>query len=205
MADQFAAYEQVILRIPYITSVSVYQDALSEVRIQILSDGTKSPRHIIREVVSLLQSYGFGDVTEDAITVVQIQSDDELERAGSRLTIAGFSVGHTPLGIAAQCRLGRGEQVFEGNGQGATIAMAVAVATVDAVNQALAQLEQLAFNGIELTRVGGIDVMVVTIADPGEEMLAGCGVLRDTVEDTVIRATLDAVNRRILLYSGQKI
>lgn len=56
-----------------------------------------------------------------------------------------------------------------------------------------------------MTRVGGIDVVVVTIADPGEEILAGCGVLRDTIEDTVIRATLDAVNRRILLYSGQKV
>ncbi len=205
MTDQIQAYEQVILRIPYITSVSVYQDSENDVRIQLLSDGTKSPRHIIREVGSLLRSYGFADVSEDAITVVQLQANDELERAGSRLMIAGFSVGNATGVITAECRLIRLDEIYEGQGRGATIPMAVAMATVEAVNKALAQLNQLTFNGIEMTRVGGVDVVVVTIADAGEEMLAGCGVLRDTLEDTVIRATLDAVNRRILLFSGQKL
>ncbi|WP_053960555.1 hypothetical protein [Sulfobacillus thermosulfidooxidans] len=205
MAEQFQTYEQVILRIPYIKSASVYQDTDQVTRIQILSDGSKPPRQIIREVVSLLRSYGFDNVSQDAVTVVQIQSEDELQHGGSRLQIAGFSIGHNTLGIEAHCRLSRGDRIFEGRGQGATIPMAIAIATVEAVNQALAQLEQLIFNGIEMTRVGGIDVVVVTIADPGEEILAGCGVLRDTIEDTVIRATLDAVNRRILLYSGQKV
>ncbi len=205
MTEEFKNYQQVILRIPYIKSVSVFQDIDYVTRVQILSDGSQAPRHIIREVISLLRSYGFDNISSEAITVVQIQSEDELQRSASRLQIAGFSVAHTASGVDATCRLSRGERIFEGHGQGATIPVAIAIATVGAVNQALAQLEQLVFHGMEMTRVGGIEVVVITIADPGEEILAGCGVLRDTMEDTVIRATLDAVNRRITLYSGQKV
>ncbi len=203
MAEHLQIYEEVILRIPYVKSVSVLREA-DETRIQVLSDGTRPPRQIIREVVSLVRSYGFHDISQNAVTVLEVQSEDELPE-GSRLQIAGLSVAHSTIGIEAVCRLSRGGRTFEGHGAGSTIPVAIAVATIDAVNQALAQLEQLIFHGLEVTRVGGIDVVVVTIADRGEEFLAGCGVLRDTIEDTVLRATLDAVNRRIRLYSGQKV
>ncbi len=203
MAGHLRVYEDVILRIPYVKSVSVLQDA-DEMRIQVLSDGRKPPRQIIREVVAVVRSYGLRDISEDAITVLEIQSDDELKDR-LRLRIAGLSIASSTVGIEASCRLSRGHRTFEGRGQGSTRAIAVALATIGAVNQALAPLEQLIFHGLETTRVGGVEIVVVTIADPDEEFLAGCGVLRDTMEGTVIRATLDAVNRRIRLYSGQKV
>ena len=76
------------------------------------------------------------------------------------------------------------------------------MATVGCVNQTLADLGQLAFNGVDIIRSGGAEVVVVTVMEAGEEILTGSAVVRDTVEDSVIRATLDAVNRRFLVYTG---
>lgn len=203
MAAHLRVYEDVILRIPYVKSASVLEEA-GVTRIQVLSDGRRPPRQIVREIVALVRSYGFRDISNDDVTVLEIQPDDEVQ-GRSRLQIAGLSVAQSTVGVEASCRLSRGRATFEGKGQGSTLAIAVAMATVEAVNQALAPLEQLIFHGLETTRVGGIEVMVVTIADPDTEFLAGCSVVRDTIEDTVVRATLDAVNRRVRVYSGQKV
>jgi hypothetical protein len=83
---------------------------------------------------------------------------------------------------------------------------AVARAALAAVNQALGQLHGLHL--IEATRmsVAGVALTLVVVADADGEVMAGNAINRDaTPEEIMIRAVLDAINRRFVLFTGQRV
>ncbi len=205
MSTSWRDLESVILRIPEVQGAQVLTDDGENPKIHVLATSERAPRHIVREVTALVRSFGLGNADPDWVTVVQVHDDNDSSFSSTRLTIAGFSVGHVAGGISATCRLRRSDVVYEATAPGPSIPTAMSAATVGSVNQALAHLGQLTFNGVDIIRSGGAEVVLVTVAEAGEEILSGSAVVRDSLEDSVIRATLDAVNRRFLVYTGRKI
>ncbi|MCL4319106.1 MAG: hypothetical protein M1596_04335 [Firmicutes bacterium] len=205
MTISWRELENIILRIPYIQGAHVVPDEEGHPKVHVLATAVQPPRHIIREVTALLRSVGFMNANADWVTVVQVHEEGDTAFSSTRLSIAGFAVGHNGSGIQATCRLNRGVEVFEAVAIGPSLAAAMAMATVGSVNEALARLDHLVFNGVDIIRSGGIEVVLVTVVESGNEVLSGSAVFRDTMEDSVIRATLDAVNRRFLVYTGQKV
>lgn len=205
MTPSWQELENIILRIPYIRGAHVLLDEEGHPKIHVLATTAQAPRHIIREVTALLRSFGAADASADWVTVVQVHEEGDTAFSATRLSIAGFAVGHGGTGIQATCRLNRGSEYYESTAIGPSLPVAMAMATVGAVNEALARLDHLVFNGVDIIRSGGAEVVVATVVESASEVLSGSAVLRDTMEDSVIRATLDAVNRRFVVYSGQKV
>lgn len=205
MSTSWRDLENVILRIPEVQGAQVLTDAEENPKIHVLATSERAPRHIVREVTALVRSFGLANADPDWVTVVQVHDDNDSPLSSTRLTIAGFSVGHVAVGVSATCRLRRSDEVYEVTALGPSVPVAMSIATVGCVNQALAPLGQLAFHGVDIIRSGGTKVVLVTVAEAGEEILSGSAVVRDTMEDSVIRAALDAVNRRFLVYTGRKI
>ncbi len=205
MSTSWRDLENVILRIPDVQGAQVLTDDEENPKIHVLANSERAPRHIVREITALVRSFGWANADPDWVTVVQVHEDDDSSFSATRLTIAGFSVGHVAEGISATCRLRRSDLVYQGTALGPTIPAAMSMATIGSVNQALADLGQLRFNGVNMILSGGTEVFLVTVAEAGEEILSGSAVVRDTLEDSVIRATLDAVNRRFLVYTGRKL
>ena len=77
----------------------------------------------------------------------------------------------------------------------------VAAATVDALRQLQTAAECLDIDSAQVVRVGVHDVAIVTVVfviPPAEQMVSGSAIVREHLDaDAIVRAVLDATNRRL--------
>ncbi|NMP20992.1 hypothetical protein [Sulfobacillus harzensis] len=205
MTATYQQYREILERVPHIQREEIVEDGAGGLRVQVLSHSSQSPRHVVREIVSLLRTAGWHDIKTDDIVMVQIQQDTEQPKALGRLRIAGFAVTFGEAGYEATCRLVHGEHEFHGRGVAPDSVQAVAMATLQAVNVALGQKSGLKLVHAEQMSVAGVDLSLALVKDD-EDVTAGNAVRRESApEETMMRAVLDAINRRFVLYTGQKV
>ncbi len=206
MTTEYAIYRDILQRVPHVKSAEITDDGQGGYRVHVVSQSVQSPRHVVRELVSLLRMSGWHDIKMDNVMVVQIQQDDEPRANWGRLQIVGYSVNYGPSGYEANCRFAHGAETFVGMAVAPTSLLAVARAAVAAVNHALAQENGLhLIDATEIT-LSGVEMAVMLVTDIDGEVVAGMAIKRDQpVEETIVRATLDAINRRFVLFSGQKV
>jgi hypothetical protein len=122
-----------------------------------------------------------------------------------RLAIARLTVSADGLGLEATVTLIRGELEFSGSADGpstpAAVHRIVAAATIAALADVLGPDHRVDVEAVSVTPVGeGTTVAVVQVVwatVEGSERLTGASEVRDDPRQAVIRATLDAVNRRL--------
>lgn len=132
----------------------------------------------------------------------------------SRLVIRRLQVSASGLGVAVAVTLGAPRGDVVGRAEGPTtvggVHRAVAAATAEAVREAVAgawrgtsregspvrvDVDALDVPALGAGRVVVVQLTVTTVA--GSERLTGASEVRDDVRQAVVRATLDAVNRRL--------
>ncbi len=206
MTTEYAIYSEILERVPHITRANFTDDGLGGYRVHVVSHSVQSPRQVVREIVSLLRMSGWRDIKSDNVTVVQIQEGDEPRANWSRLQIAGFAVTYATSGYTAQCRLQHGSLSYEGEASSPSSHMAVAMAALAAVNEALGPHSGLHLIEAAQMTISGVMLSLALVTDVEGDVAAGIAVQREsTAEETMIRAVLDAINRRFVLFSGQKV
>jgi hypothetical protein len=127
----------------------------------------------------------------------------------ARLAIARLTLAADGLGMRALVCLSYGDVEFVGTSHGSStsagVNRSVAEATIEAVSNAIKHRERLDLEAVVITNVNDQRVAVVQVVRfPGgaAERLTGASEVRDDVRQAVIRATLDAVNRRLLEQLG---
>ncbi len=206
MTTERAIYQEVLQRVPHIRRVDITEDEMGNYRVHVLSQSPQSPRHVVREIISLLRTSGWHDIKPENVMVVQVQQPDEPAQAKGRLKISGFSVTYGPSGYEADCRLSRLDQVYEGAAVAPTSFIAVARAALVAVNRAIGQENVLRLLEATQIAVAGVTLSLALVIDVDGEIVAGNAVQRElTADESIIRAVLDAINRRFVLFSGQKV
>ncbi|MBI1376662.1 MAG: hypothetical protein GC157_04155 [Frankiales bacterium] len=127
-----------------------------------------------------------------------------------RLALVRLTVSADGLGVRASVTLARRGQVLTGTAEGASDSQAVLCtvtgATLAALRRLLGAEHRLDVDGVALTRVGESQVVVVQVVwstPGGGERLTGASEVRDDPRQAVIRATLDAVNRRLAPHLGR--
>lgn len=130
------------------------------------------------------------------------QDDGVLEGAG-RLVLVRVEVASERMQMWATVHLARDEYRFSGSAgataSGAGAHRAVAEATVRAAESALGGDVRLDVEGVDLIAVGQdqIGVVILTlVTDGGVDRLTGAALVRGDGRETIVRATLDALNRR---------
>ncbi len=192
-----------VLRMPGVMSAQVYQEEEQEPRVHVVAQAISTPRQMVRQVVSLLRNMGWTEVTPEMVTIVQIAPVDDGNQSGNRLKIFGYSLVRAGNALEGKCRLGRGTVVFEGREVGGIATDVLAEATVAAVNRALGG-PILAFLDAQVITQSERLVVVAMIRFGKNELMTGSAIVHSVLEETVVRATLDAVNRRVVLYTGGK-
>jgi len=124
--------------------------------------------------------------------------------ATTRLSIERLSLTSAGLGVTVEVGLaGRSGQAVgsaEAPASGPSVHRAVAEATARAIEQALGGGARLAIEGVEATALAGEQAIVVSVAlvtGHGAERLTGASRVREDARHAVVRAVLDAVNRRL--------
>ena len=111
------------------------------------------------------------------------------------------------LGVETEVTLGFDGDRWTGQADGAatptSVHRAVAAATLRAVEQCVGGVMRLELEHLETPPMGTERAVVVEISmitRRGAERLTGVSSIRDDVRQAVIRATLDALNRRLESY-----
>ena len=121
-----------------------------------------------------------------------------------RLSIRRLQLVSAGVGVSTAVTLGLGEQDLTGSADAeadpSAVHRAVAVATLRALAAVLDSTATLTVDDVAITPIGTehVVVVIVTLSTPqGIERLTGAAVVREDARQAVIRATLDAVNRRV--------
>jgi hypothetical protein len=130
-------------------------------------------------------------------------------RATPRLSIERLSLTSAGLGVTVEVglagRTGPAVGSAEAPASGPSVHRAVAEATARAVELALGGRARLAIEGVEATALAGEQAVVVSVAlvtGHGAERLTGASRVREDARHAVVRAVLDAVNRRLEALLG---
>ena len=149
----------------------------------------------------------FAAPTPEVSPEEQPESDDRIEplpARGSRILISKMQLVSAGLGVTTQVTLAWRTQLFPGESSAAatptSVHRSVAQATLRAVEGVVGGRARFELEQLELNQLGpdrAVVVVVSMLTRVGSERLTGVSVVREDVRQAVIRATLDALNRRL--------
>lgn len=129
---------------------------------------------------------------------------DSVPARPPRVLIQKMQLVSAGLGVTTQVTLTYGGQLFPGESSAAatpsSVHRSVAQATLRAVEAVVGERARFELEQLELNQLGpdrAVVVVVSMLTRVGSERLTGVSVVREDVRQAVIRATLDALNRRI--------
>ena len=159
----------------------------------------------------LREQFGLGvdadrvQVVEDAVVDhAPLPSLPEQRSSAARPAIARMHLVSSGLDVTASVTLSSGEATASGEARGAAsqtgVHRAVATATLRAVELLVDGQVRFELDHLEVTPMGTERTVVVALTlltGRGAERLTGAAGVREDVRQAVIRATLDALNRRL--------
>ena len=143
------------------------------------------------------------DADTEVTTVPSAEAVVPVQRAGERPAISRMHLVSSGLEVTATVTLSAGDRHVVGESRGSAspigVQRAVANATLRAVEQLLDGSARFDLDHLEVAQLGGdrtVLVGVSLLSAQGAERLTGAAAVREDVRQAVIRATLDALNRR---------
>ncbi len=195
--------------------VTTDQGVISE--IHVLALPTKSPKQLVRDIESAIMAEFGLSVDHRKISIAQlgagavdIESVAPVLAAVARPRIVGVNASVSGLRSAATVTVAVDGVEYVGASAGVASQSGrlrqIASAALDAVGQCISDettfsLEDVAIVQLGRERVAVSCVSLVTVH--GEQSFSGSAVVRQSENDSVVRATLDAINRRIGLLTNE--
>lgn len=202
----FREIESFLTNIKSVMSCKIIADQNDIINeIHVLSDNSRHSKQVARDIRSALLSNYDISVDYKIISVAQIVKNLTIN-TDFRLIYDGYT-SETDSGRVKSCvRLSWDEKQYTGEAEGIksekNILKIAAAATLDAVKNAIG-LDCFIVEDIQCSRIAGQEVMVTAIAhiDNGSEnILTGTSTVVNNRIDSTVRATLNAINRRVCLF-----
>jgi len=208
--DEVLELERELCRLPDVSAARVVTDDIGRpTEVHILAAGVKHPKQVVRDVQSVaLASFGI-ELDRRIVSVVQLHTDpvvvDPPAAVADRPVLVHVASEVTGLRSLVRVTLARAGEESVGFAEGSVATTArhrlVAAATVDALRQLQTAAECLDIDSAQVVRVGVHDVAIVTVVfviPPAEQMVSGSAIVREHLDaDAIVRAVLDATNRRL--------
>ena len=205
-------------------SISLTEDDRDIAEINILADGQRPPKQIVRDVRSALRAEYQMDVDYRKISVAQKRDTggeppaaepprlpnvltlpalriDE-EPAAIRLRFVGVTVGLDQASCRARVELSLGDRETVGEAAGSNsrrqVPLLIGQAALEAVERFVDETYVFSLTDMEILELGGEDVVVVAVKfykDRSEKTLTGSCPVSHDLQQSVVYATLDALNR----------
>jgi hypothetical protein len=208
-AATISQIESTIRRLRSVISARVRGNERGEIEeIHVVSDDSRHPKQVGRDIESLLLSELGLHVDHRKISIAQLRETSALEPEG-RLKFLNIDLSIDRADTAIKVNLGTGTDIFSGSsrsGRNESQLEAVAGATAAAVREFLTCSGELTIPKLEVRQVirniiqGGGEVVTVTVAlvtPRGEELLIGSSLIKEGGWQAAAYATLDALNRKL--------
>jgi hypothetical protein len=218
------AVERELCRLPDISAARIVADPSGRpVEVHVLAVPGKRPKQLVRDIQSVaLASFGL-EIDRRIVSVVQLGGDgdeqrpaEEADTTDERLELPEtfrpriLSINVELAGLRALVRVtlafDEDDDKRIGYADGSVAAASrhrlIAAATLDAIQQFVPAAECLDLDSAQIVRVGAHDVALVAlvlVAPTAEQIVSGSAIVRHPQDaaDAVVRAVLDATNRRL--------
>lgn len=196
-------YSELIDKLPGVMSSSIVFSGENISEIHVLSDTRRAPKQIVRDIQSAIMAQYGVSVDHKLISIAQIPSQDEL-RLRARLIFEEISVSKNKERTSATVTLSSGDNSFAGTAFALNdqleINKMICQATLNSVENFIDDSIHLSVSDAKQFNLGGETAIAVCIAARSngkvERLLGGAFAVSD-VETAVVKATLDAINRKI--------
>lgn len=202
----FKEVESFLTNIKSVMSCKIVADANNNINeIHVLSDNSRHTKQIARDIRSALVSNFNITVDYKIISVAQIIKNLTVN-TDFRLVYDGYTNETTSDYIKIRVKLSWDDKEYAGEAEGIkseknTLKIAV-LATLDAIKNSIG-LDCFISEDIQISRIAGNEVILsaITHIDRGEEnVLIGSSIVVNNKIDSTVKATLNAINRRICLF-----
>lgn len=185
----------------------VLDDKNNIVELHVLSDETRNPRQIVRDIETVLLVKMGLNIDHKKISVVQFADRQEVH--AKRISLRGISYrlncGMAEVSVALTLGETQAEVTVRGPNSLQNQTRLVANATIGSLKEILGGVIDFVVEDVNILNFARRDVVLVgvsTISPNGEEMLIGATLARGDLKEAVVKATLDAVNRRLQRLIG---
>ena len=208
---QIQDWEQAIKQIKGVIAARIKADSQREIEeVHILAGSGRAPKQIVRDIESLLIAQFDLQIDHKKISVAQVEDEEDGTFANvesTRPKLVGVTL-RTVNGLAeVKVELLTGEQIIEGLAQGPSSSQNKLRLFVEATLQALSPLtldkflfvtEDVGITQLAKQQIALVPITLITTA--GEQSLTGCALVRNDDREAVVKATLDAVNRKLRFF-----
>lgn len=201
----FEEIEYFLNSIKSVISSKVISDSNNEVcEIHVLSDNSRHSKQIARDIRTALLSKFNVDVDYKIISVAQIDKNVSFN-SDFRLLYEGYTNETTSDRIKIKTKLSWDDKEFFGEAEGIKSEkqslVVAAKSTLEAIKLAI-NFDCFIVEDIQYAKITGEDALLVAITQVNnskEEILLGASIIENNKIDAAIKATLNAINRKICL------
>lgn len=198
----FLEFEELINKIEGVVNSKIVISDGDITEIHILANTLKSPKQIVRDIESILLASHNYRIDRNKISIAQIRTEDK--RAFNRIKFSGVIMKTMDTTIECAVKLTHDEQEYEVSQIGIKTALnkrkIVAGATIKAVEKILGQAYLFDLQDVMLNSSNDVEfvsVLVNMVISGRQEIMVGSAVVKNDINESIVKATLDAVNRRI--------
>ncbi|MHB8761901.1 MAG: hypothetical protein ACYC6J_05870 [Coriobacteriia bacterium] len=202
--------EEALAQVSEIRAVRVVTSPAGTIdEIHVLALPSKAPKQLVRDIEStLMAAFGIA-IDHKKISIAQLGQGSLPSAVGSgnvhaRAQISSINAEVTGVYVNMSVALELEGEIFTGRATGPASRTGrdrlVAEATLDAIAQYLRGALAFALEDVEILRLGRESIAVscvVLVTSLGEQAFAGSALVRQNEKDSIVRATLDAINRRL--------
>lgn len=200
--------EDALAQVSEIRAVRVVTSDGAIDEIHVLALPTKSPKQLVRDIEStLMAAFGIA-IDHKKISIAQLGHESVPEprnqQLQARAQIKSINAEVAGVYVNITVSLEFDGEVYHGKATGPASRTGrdrlIAEATLDAIAQYLQGAFTFALEDVEIVRLGRESIAVscvVLVTSLGEQAFAGSALVRQSDKDSIVRATLDAINRRL--------
>lgn len=190
-------------------------DSGSIAEIHVLALPEKSPKQIVRDVESAIMARFGVPIDHKVVSIAQLGTaalpdTEEVHSEGQRARIHSVDANVTGIHASARVTLELEGDLYvgEASGPGSQTGRMrlVAQATLNAIEEYAHGALRFALEDVNVVQLGREHAAVscVQLVTPlGEQSFSGSALVRQSENDSIVRATLDAVNRRMPFLTTQ--
>ena len=185
----------------------VFSDRQEPLEIHVLADSGRNTKAIVRDVQSALSARFGVEIDYRIISVAQI-SPRLFAGMSCRLAYDGIDVHATSVAVEVTVALSKDGVKHAGTASGSMLQFSrlrcIAQATLEAVKSCTGGTSFFEFANAEIVRLGGRPIVVTQIyCIPDATPLIGCVCAEPNADAAVAQSVLDAINRKLELFTRE--
>lgn len=199
--------EKYVKKLKSVISCKIIVDKQNNIEeIHILANTQREPKQISRDVQSVLVSEFGMEIDYKKISIAQIEKD-VVESDNFRLKFSTVQYSITGKKADIEVILRKGDNCYKGRETGLQTKYnsekMIATATLKAVEDFLGIEDMFLVEDVKTVEIAHKDVVVtgiVFLKDNEEQFFTGTSTIYRDKKETIVKATLDGINRKIMQY-----